>query len=110
MQSIRTRRVPAGVFAVVLAAAGVLAACGGGVEGRYQDPTGTITAEFQDGKAYLGFGADGEHGQYKIQGDKIIVTGNLGPLMPSPLVFTINRDGSIDGPNNAFIPRLRKVK
>lgn len=106
MRGLRLGAIRACVMALGLAAAG----CGGGVEGRYQDPTGAITAEFNNGKAYLGFGADGEHGAYKIQGDKIIVTGNLGPLMASPLVFTINKDGSIDGPSNSFIPRLRKVK
>jgi len=31
-------------------------------------------------------------------------------MLHSPLVFTINDDGSIDGPRDSMIPRLEKVK
>jgi hypothetical protein len=39
--------------------AGVLFAlgCGSSPEGKYRDPSGTINAQFKDGKAYIGLGA-----------------------------------------------------
>jgi hypothetical protein len=49
-------------------------------------------------------------GTYKIEGKKIIATGDFGLMIPNPCVFTINDDGSIDGPKNSMIPRLEKVK
>lgn len=97
------------LFAFVLSAAALATACGG-AEGKYRDPSGTINAEFKDGKAYIGLGAYAVDGTYKIQGDKIIARGDFGLMLPSPLVFTINKDGSIDGPRDTMIPRLEKVK
>jgi hypothetical protein len=86
------------------------AACGGGAEGKYRDPSGTINAEFKDGKAYIALGGYAVDGTYTVDGDKIIAKGDFGMMLPSPLVFTINKDGSIDGPRNTMIPRLEKVK
>jgi hypothetical protein len=94
----------------VLASATFAAGCGGGAEGKYRDPSGTINAEFKDGKAYVALGAYAVDGTYKVEGDKIIARGDFGPMLPSPLVFTINKDGSIDGPRNSMVPRLEKVK
>ena len=94
-----------------LAGAAFVAACGsGGAEGKYRDPSGSINAEFKDGKAYLALGVYAVDGTYKIDGNKIVVTGDFGPMIPSPCVFTINKDGSIDGPRNSLFPRLEKVK
>ncbi|MFY9803512.1 MAG: hypothetical protein WA211_17165 [Candidatus Acidiferrales bacterium] len=98
------------LFAVVLAGVALATACGGGVEGKYRDPSGTINAEFKDGKAYIGLGAYAVDGTYKIEGNKIIARGDFGLMLPSPLVFTVNKDGSIDGPRDTMIPRLEKVK
>jgi hypothetical protein len=86
--------------------AGVLVAlgCGSSPEGKYRDPSGTINAQFKDGKAYIGLGAYAVEGTYKIE------TGDFGLMIPNPCVFTINDDGSIDGPKNSMIPRLEKVK
>jgi hypothetical protein len=94
----------------VLAGAALLVACGGGAEGKYRDPSGTINAEFKDGKAYVALGGYAVDGTYKIEGDKIIARGDFGLMLPSPLIFTINKDGSIDGPRSTMIPRLEKVK
>jgi hypothetical protein len=94
----------------VLAAATLAAGCGSGAEGKYRDPSGTINAEFKDGKAYVALGAYAVDGTYKVEGDKIVARGDFGPMLPSPLVFTINKDGSIDGPRNSMVPRLEKVK
>jgi hypothetical protein len=98
------------LLVLVLAAAGFAVACGSGPEGKYRDPSGTINAEFKDGKAYVALGAYAVDGTYKIDGDKIVARGDFGLMLPNPLVFTINKDGSIDGPRDTMIPRLEKVK
>jgi hypothetical protein len=94
----------------VLAGATLAVGCGGGAEGKYRDPSGTINAEFKDGKAYVALGAYAVDGTYKVEGDKIVARGDFGPMLPSPLVFTINKDGTIDGPRNSMIPRLERAK
>jgi hypothetical protein len=96
--------------ALLLVGAMFMAACGSSAEGKYRDPSGTINASFQDGKAYIGMGAYAVDGTYKIDGDKITATGDFGMMLPHTLVFTINKDGSIDGPRDTMIPRLEKVK
>ncbi|HEY0704465.1 MAG TPA: hypothetical protein VGD60_16955 [Candidatus Acidoferrales bacterium] len=99
------------IFVLILVlSAGIAIGCGSGAEGKYRDPTGTLNAQFQDGKAYLAFGAYAVDGTYKIEGDKITAKGDFGPMIPSPLVFTINKDGSIDGPRDSVFTRLEKVK
>jgi hypothetical protein len=98
-------------LAAALAAATFAVACGhGGVEGKYRDPSGTINCSFQDGKAYIGLGMYAVDGTYKIEGDKIIATGDFGLMLPHTIVFTINKDGSIDPQRDTPIPRLEKVK
>ena len=106
-------RSPSLRFAVilVLTAAAFLAACGsGGVEGKYRDPTGSCNAEFKNGKAYIAMGAYAVDGTYKIEGNKIIATGDFGMMLPHTIVFTINDDGTIDPPRDTPIPRLEKAK
>ena len=99
-------------LSIVLAGgAALLAACGSsGVEGKYRDSTGTFNAEFKDGKAYIAMGAYTVEGTYKIEDDKIIATGDFGLMLPHTLVFTINKDDTIDSPHDTMIPRLEKVK
>jgi hypothetical protein len=94
----------------VLAFTVLAAGCSKGAEGKYRDPSGTINAEFKDGKAYIALGAYAVDGTYKIEGDKIIASGNFGLMLPNPIVFTVNKDGTIDGPRDTMIPRLEKVK
>ena len=98
------------LFVVVLAVAPLTVGCGGGAEGKYRDPSGTINAEFIDGKAYVALGAYAVDGTYKIDGNKIVARGDFGPMLPSPLIFTVNKDGTIDGPRDTMIPRLEKAK
>ena len=88
----------------------MLIGCGRGIEGKYRDPSNTITAEFKNGKAYIALGAYAVEGTYTIEGNKIIARGDFGMMIPSPLVFTVNDDGTIQGPKDTFIPRLEKVK
>ena len=68
------------------------------------------TKLIKDGKAYVALGAYAVDGTYKVEGDKIVARGDFGPMLPSPLVFTINKDGTIDGPRNSMIPRLERAK
>lgn len=99
------------VFLSILAGLSLIVACGGGgAEGKYRDPSGQINAEFKDGKAYIALGGYAVDGTYKIEGNKIIARGDFGPMIPSPCIFTINKDGTIDGPRDSMIPRLEKVK
>jgi hypothetical protein len=98
------------VLATVLAGACLAVGCGGGVEGKYRDPSGGINVEFKGGKAYIALGGYAVDGTYKIEGNKIVARGDFGMMLHSPLVFTINSDGTIDGPRDSMIPRLEKVK
>jgi hypothetical protein len=98
------------LLVLVLASTTLPVGCGSGAEGKYRDPSGTINAEFKDGKAYVALGAYAVDGTYKIEGGKIVARGDFGPMLPSPLVFTINKDGTIDGPRDSMIPRLEKAK
>jgi len=104
-------RIRATLLVLILAGVGLAAGCGSGPEGKYRDPTGMANAEFKDGKAYLALGAYTVDGTYVISGDKITVSGkNFGPMIASPIVFTVNKDGSIDPPRDSMFPRLEKVK
>ena len=98
------------VLVALLAFALLGVGCGKSPEGKYRDPSGSINAEFKDGKAYIALGAYAVDGTYKIDGDKIIASGNFGLMLPNTVVFTINKDGTIDGPRDTMIPRLEKVK
>jgi hypothetical protein len=98
------------VLVSVLACAVLGVGCGSSPEGKYRDPSGTINAEFKDGKAYIALGAYAVDGTYKIESNKIIATGDFGLMLPHTVVFTINKDGTIDGPRDTMIPRLEKVK
>ena len=76
-------------------------------KGSIAIPSGTINCSFEDGKAYIGLGMYAVDGTYKIEGDKIIATGDFGLMLPHTVVFTINKDGS--SMRNA-IPRSRASK
>jgi hypothetical protein len=83
---------------------------GGEVEGKYRDASGTFNAEFKDGKAYIAMGAYAVDGTYKIEGNKLIATGDFGMMLPHTIAFTILSDGTLDPPRDTPIPRLEKVK
>ena|SRR5215471_12835437 len=95
---------------LIFAGLTTLIGCGHSIEGTYRDPSNMITAEFRNGKASIAMGGYAVEGTYTIQNNKIIAKGDFGIMIPSPLVFTINDDGTIQGPRNTFIPRLEKVK
>jgi len=106
----RFRSIRKVLLAFVLLSATLAAACGNSAEGKYRDPNGTINAEFKGGKAYIALGVYAVDGTHTIEGNKIIAKGDFGPMIPSPCLFTINKDGTIDRPQNSPIPRLEKVK
>lgn len=91
------------IFAMAMAS--VASGCGSRIEGKYTDPSGMVVLQLNDGKAYMAFGALTVHGTYTVSGDKITVTGDN-----QTVVFTKNKDGSIDGPGDSFIPRLYPAK
>ena len=105
LQSIRKA-----LLAFILAGAALAVSCGNSAEGKYRDPTGSINAEFKGGKAYIALGVYAVDGTYTIEGNKIIAKGDFGLMLPNPCIFTINKDGTIDGPRDSMIPRLEKVK
>jgi hypothetical protein len=99
------------LLAVLLAGASLTAGCGrNGPEGKYRDPTGNINVEFKDGQASLSVGTTVEHGTYTVDGKKIIVTGDLEPMIGSPAVFTVNHEETIDGPRGSVFPRMERVR
>jgi len=106
----RFRSIRKVLLAFVLLSTTLATACGNSAEGKYRDPTGSINCEFKNGKAYIALGVYALDGTYTIEGNKIIAKGDFGPMIPNPCVFTINKDGTIDGPRNSLIPRLEKVK
>jgi hypothetical protein len=82
----------------------------GRAQGLYRDPSGTISVEFKKGKTRLSLGSYVIEGTYKIDGNRIIASGNFGPLIPNPCIFTLNDDGSLDGPPGSMLPHLQKIK
>jgi len=98
------------VLVLVLALSFLSGACGNSPEGKYRDSSGTFNAEFSDGKAYIAMGAYAVDGTYKIQGDKLIATGDFGLMLPHTIEFKILKDGTLDPPRDSPIPRLEKVK
>jgi hypothetical protein len=98
------------ILVSVFSAAVFVLGCGGGVEGKYRDPTGAINVELKGGKAYIALGAYAVNGTYTIDGKKVTCRGDFGMMVPNPLVLTINDDGTIQGSGDTMIPKLDKVK
>jgi hypothetical protein len=94
------------IFVVLLAALTI--SCGR-YQGLYRDPSNTISVDLHKNKIRLSLGAYTIEGTYKLDGNKIIATGNFGPLIPNPCIFTLNDDNTLDGPPGSMIPRLQKV-
>jgi hypothetical protein len=102
-------RVRSTALILVLTGAGILAGCNSSsVDGQYQDSSGAVTVQLKNGKASMSLGGVLIDGSYSTDGNKITVhpvSGNVG----QSVVFTVNKDASIDGPQEIF-PRLQKVK
>jgi hypothetical protein len=93
----------------VLAAAALAIGCGGNPEGKYRDAQGAVTLELKGGKATLEYGRIRIDGTYTVDGDKITMRPTVGNTSQT-MVFTINKDGSIDGPPGSDITGLQKGK
>ena len=89
-------------LAVSLTACTTLAA--GKIEGTYQNAQGNASIEFMSGgKAHFSFHGVGGDGKYTIEGMKLTFM-----FDGEKLVFTINDDGSLSGPPDSFVNRLKK--
>jgi hypothetical protein len=94
----------------VLAGAGLATGCGGGDrDGTYRDSAGAVTLELKAGKAGLNYGQIHIDGTYTVDGDKITIHPTVGDTNQT-MVFTVNNDGSIDGPPGSEITKLQKAK
>jgi hypothetical protein len=93
----------------VLAAAVLAAGCGSNPEGKYRDSDGSVTLELKGGKATLDYGRIRIDGTYTVDGDKITMRPTVGEISQT-MIFTMNKDGSIDGPPGSDITKLRKAK
>jgi hypothetical protein len=95
---------------VVLTGAALAIGCGDpGREGTYKDAAGAVTLELKSGKAALNFGRIHIDGSYTVDGDKITLHPTVGDTSQT-MVFTVNKDGSIDGPPGSEITKLQKTK
>jgi len=103
------------ILVFVLAGAGFAVGCsssifGGGSnpDGKYQASDGSVTLELNGGKASLNIAQIHIDGAYAVTGDKLTIRPLEGNTSQA-LVFTINKDGSLDAPQGAPFPRLVKV-
>jgi hypothetical protein len=93
----------------VLATAALAIGCGGNPEGKYRDSDGSVTLELKGDKATLDYGRIRIDGTYTVDGNKITMRPTVGETSQT-MVFTMNNDGSIDGPPGSDITKLRKAK
>ena len=78
-------------------------------DGLYRDASGAVSLELKAGKATLTYGAIRVDASFTVDGDKITLKPTVGNTTQT-MVFTINSDGSIDGPPGSDISKLKKVK
>jgi hypothetical protein len=93
----------------VLAGAGLAMACGSNPDGKYRDSDGTVTLELKDGKASMNFAQIHMDGTYTVDGDKLTIRPVSGDTSQT-MVLTINKDGSLSGPEGSPITKLEKAK
>ena len=93
MKTSTVRRLIAVAFPLCLAI--LLAGCGSKVEGKYSDKEGVETIELKSGKATFTAAGNTQTCDYTVDGDKITLTG-------TPIVFTINKDGTLQAGNDTF--------
>jgi hypothetical protein len=75
-----------------------VAGCGSKPDGKYSDPSGTMSIEFKSGKAIVSTMGNPETCDYTMDGDKITVKSASGQA----LVFTLMKDGTIQGGGETF--------
>ena len=98
------RRATSVVMATVLAGSVFVGCGGGGVEGTYTDPGGSMLLELKSGgKASLTFMGDTKQCTYTVNDKKIPVV-----CAGDTIEFTVHDDGSLTGPPGGFVPVLKK--
>lgn len=99
-------RVKLVTMAIGFAALGAAASCGGGVEGTYSDPNGTIKLELKGGgKAAMTFMTQTQECTYTTDKKKIALDCKDG----TPLELTQSDDGkTLQMPPGSLIPTLTK--
>jgi hypothetical protein len=97
-----------GLLLFVVAALSVTIACGGGVKGNtYVDNGNVVQIEFKsDGKAYMSMGPMTNTCTYTESGKNVTVSCGPGET----LAFTVDDDGSLNGPPGGVVSRLTKKK
>lgn len=111
-----SRLINRAILVFVLIGAGFAAGCGGSIlgggsnpDGKYQASDGSVTLELNGGKASLNVAQIHIDGAYTVDGNKLTIRPLEGAISQT-MVFTINKDGSLDAPQGAPFPRLEKVK
>jgi hypothetical protein len=100
------RRSMSVVMTTVLAGYVFVGCGGGGVEGTYTDPGGSMMLELKSGgKASMTFMGDTKQCTYTVSDKKIPVT-----CAGDTMEFTLHDDGSLTGPPGGFVPVLKKSK
>jgi hypothetical protein len=95
------------VMAIVCISLAGCSSCNTGVEGKYQDESHLITLELgPGGKGSIALGAMSSPATYTVSGNNITVVDEQG----AKTVFTLNPDGSLNGPPNGMIGKMVKVK
>ena len=89
---------------LALSGAALEIGCTADRDGTYRDAAGAVTLELKGGKAGLNYGRIRIDGSYTIDGDKLTIRPTVGDTSQT-MVFTINSDGSIDGPPGSDITK-----
>ncbi|HZD51496.1 MAG TPA: hypothetical protein VE175_00480 [Woeseiaceae bacterium] len=81
------RRARRKAFAPALALGSLLAACGSGFSGEYEDELGTTRYEFTaDGRVYMSVLGIESVGEYEVDGKRVVLSGPNGSIV-------LSRDG-----------------
>ncbi len=98
-----------GLLISVLSGLCFAVACGAHVDGTYKDSDGAVTMKLNGGKASIDVGGIHMDGSYSVSGGKLTITPLEGNTNQT-LVFTIDSDGSLEGPAGSMFPKLLKQK
>jgi len=103
------------ILVFVLIGTGFAAGCGGSIfgggsnpDGKYQASDGSVTLELNGGKASLNIAQIHIDAAYTVDRNKLTIRPLEGAVSQT-IVFTMNKDGSLDPPQGAPFPRLQKV-